>query len=87
MIKKLYLVVREFERGCGDYGEHIITDTFKKAFWNRDKAWKYMYDSYASEDRKDSDVNLTYGGNALVIVTGCCNDMRITYYIEEVEVE
>ena len=86
MTKKLYLVVREFERGC-DYGEHIVTDTLKKAFWDKTKAWKYMYESFTSEDYKDTDEVLAYGKDVMVLVKGCCYDKRITYYIEEVEVE
>lgn len=86
MTKKLYLVVREFEKG-GDYGEHIVTDTLKKAFWNKIEAWKYMYDSFTSEDGKDSDEVLAYGHDVMVLVTGVCHEKRITYYIEEVEVE
>ena len=86
MTKKLYLVVREFEHG-GDYDRHIITDTFKKAFWNRDEAWKYMYKSFTSEDCKDSDEVLAYGNDVLVLIKGCCYDKRITYYIKEIEVE
>lgn len=86
MTKKLYLVVREFEKG-GDYDTHIVTDTLKKAFWNRDDAWRYMYQSFTSEDCKDSDEVLAYGKDVMVLVTGVYHEKRITYYIEEVEVE
>jgi len=86
MTKKLYLVVREFEHG-GDYDQHIVTDTIKKAFWNKEKAWKYMYDSFTSEDCKDSDEVLAYGKDVMVLVKAYSYCKRITYYIEEVEVE
>lgn len=86
MATKLYLVVREFERGC-DYGAHIVTDTLTKAFWNKTAAWKYMYDRFTSEDCKESDEVLAYGKDTMVLVKGNFYDERITYYIEEIDVE